>query len=318
MNNQTHHQFNTDLPRVAILLATFNGELYLKEQLASIARQHGGQFSLIVSDDGSSDQTHNYLHQFKKENPAIPVRIVKGPGRGFAENFRFLIQTAATDFDYYAFCDQDDIWMDSKIAHSIAALTGMLENTAALYCGRTNLIDSSGKIIGNSPLFARAPSFSNALVQSIAGGNTMTLNAFGFKILQEVSKTNPFISHDWFAYQVISAVGGSVIFDDQPQIYYRQHKNNVIGKNTGIRAKCRRLVDVFNGRYKYWGDINLNILEVNRALFNVDVGQKLLHFQRARNGNVFARLYALHQSRVYRQTLTGTISLWVACVFGKL
>lgn len=305
-------------PKIAILMATYNGGSFIEEQLSSIVRQFGVRPTLVISDDGSADQTLAELKRFKTNNPKIPVCILSGPKKGFAENFRFLIQSAPDECDYYAFCDQDDIWMDSKMHHSIAAIVDIPKEIPTLYCGRTQLMSVDGKFIGISPAFRRSPKFANALVQSIAGGNTMVLNSAGLTVLKKASRTDSFVSHDWFAYQIISASGGIVVFDDCPQIYYRQHDKNVIGKNTGTAASVKRLFAALCGSYRRWNDINITLLDANRSLLCGDAIEQLDNFQQARTGNVFVRLNALRRSGVYRQTLAGTISLWVACILHKL
>ncbi len=99
-----------------------------------------------------------------------------GPRDGFAENFRALISNPAIEADYFAFCDQDDLWEPNKLETALAWMRTQDGSLPLLFCSTDATITESGTPIGMSPLFRRNPSFRNALVQSLAGGNTMVLN----------------------------------------------------------------------------------------------------------------------------------------------
>ncbi len=124
-----------------------------------------------------------------------------GPSRGFAENFRSLLTSSDVAADYFAFADQDDVWDKDKLSRAIGPVRETATETPALYCSRTRLVDESGQPIGFSPLFTRRPGFRNALVQSIAGGNTMVMNRAALSILaQSAQRTSPSRSPDWWTY----------------------------------------------------------------------------------------------------------------------
>src|SRR5262249_39730452 len=151
---------------VTILLCTFNGEPFLEEQLESIRRQSFTHWKLIASDDGSSDRTRPILQAFKDAQEPGRVEIIDGPPRGAAATFLCLACREDLDSDYYAFCDQDDIWEADKLARAIGILERTEGGVAAVYGSRTRIIDTAGRQTGLSPLFSRAPTFRCALVQS--------------------------------------------------------------------------------------------------------------------------------------------------------
>src|SRR5262249_46946867 len=159
-----------------ILLCTLNGERFLVEQLASLERQTFTNWRLVASDDGSNDHTKSILQAFKRSHETGKVEIIDGPQRGAPANFLFLACRQNPVSDYYAFCDQDDVWEADKLARAIAILEQAPPGVPALYGSRTSLIDESGEKFGLSPLFPKTPTFRCALVQSIAGGNTMVFN----------------------------------------------------------------------------------------------------------------------------------------------
>src|SRR5215468_11116718 len=138
-------------PTVTILLCTFNGERFLAQQLASIERQTFKNWILIASDDGSSDQTKSILHAFRTSFTPGKVKIIDGPRRGAPANFLFLACGRNLAGDYYAFCDQDDVWETDKLARAIGVLEGTGLAVPALYGSRTSLIDETGKTTGFSP-----------------------------------------------------------------------------------------------------------------------------------------------------------------------
>src|SRR5690606_39349450 len=99
----------------------------------------------------------------------------------------------------------------------------------ALQCAPGRLAHGAGREPGRSDLLSRPPSFANALMQNITGGNTMVFNDAARQLLLEVPATQPLVIHDWWTYIVVSAVGGAICFDPYPSVRYRQHGANLIG-----------------------------------------------------------------------------------------
>ncbi|MEY3633305.1 MAG: hypothetical protein RI937_1503, partial [Pseudomonadota bacterium] len=151
-------------PLVLILMGAFNGERFIREQLDSIAAQTHKNWKLVVSDDGSTDQTVEILNLWITEIGGNRVELRCGPKKGFVNNFLSMACDPRLSADYYAFCDQDDVWFEDKLARAIEILKTAGSAQETLYCGRTIYTDESLKIIGTSPLCKRAPSFENALV----------------------------------------------------------------------------------------------------------------------------------------------------------
>src|SRR5258708_34631904 len=163
-------------PAVTILLCTLNGERFLAEQLASIERQTFKNWKLIACEDGASHTTKSILQALARSFEPGKVKIIDGPRRGAPANFLFLACAKNLVSEYYAFCDQDDVWEADKLARAIDILERTGADVPAVYGSRTSLIDENGKTTGFSPLFPKTPTFPRALVQSIAGGKTMGFN----------------------------------------------------------------------------------------------------------------------------------------------
>jgi glycosyltransferase involved in cell wall biosynthesis len=303
---------------VAILLCTFNGSRFLNEQLESIKQQTHKQWKIYISDDGSSDETLDIVMSFKESTLPGQVQILHGPRKGFGKNFMSLIYNPNVSGDYYAFSDQDDIWHADKLERGLAALNNSPELIPALYCTRTHLINTIGESIGLSPLFRKAPSFQNAIIQSIAGANTMIINDPARKLLRNTEKSNKVVTHDWLAYIIISGCNGHVIYDPLPSIDYRQHEANLIGANSEIIDKLKRLGKMTSGRFRSWNDSNLENIENIIPILSRENKDTLLYFVKARNSGLPKRMLYFKKSKIYRQTLAGNASLIAAMILNKV
>ncbi len=305
-------------PRVAILLAVFNGARFLEQQIETLERQTVATIDIWVSDDGSTDGSIAILAKLAANWRKGEFRVAKGPGLGFAENFRALMTNPAIDGDYFAFCDQDDVWDDDKLADALAWLASQPVERPALYCTRTRSIDEKGTEIGCSPLFKRVPSFRNAIVQSIAGANTIVMNKAAWTHVREAARRTSFVSHDWWCYLIVTGVGGTVHYSPRAKIGYRQHGTNLVGENHSWRARMSRLSHLMKGRFVAWNQQNMTGLVACQDMLTPEARETIHLFARARNARLVSRLAALARARVYRQTLMGQVSLFVACMLKRL
>ncbi len=304
--------------KVAILLATRNGAPFLEQQLASLEAQSHPAVDIWASDDGSTDATIDILEAWQKRWRKGRVDIVQGPRAGFAENFRSMIRDRRIEADYYAFCDQDDVWEPDKLATAIGWIDTQPSATPLLFCSRTRTMAETGALLGHSPLFRRPASFRNALVQSIAGGNTMVLNRLARDLVALASDRSAFVSHDWWCYMIVTGAGGTVRYAERPFVLYRQHAGNIVGANTSGRARMDRLRRLLHGQFAKWSDLNIEGLDRNRDLLTHDAANVLDLFKKARRGNLFASLADLRRSGVYRQTAAATLLLWIAVAAGRM
>lgn len=232
-------------PKVAILLCTYHGQHYLAEQLDSFAAQTHRHWEVWASDDGSVDDTHSILLGYQQNWPSGRLSIHNGPAEGFAANFLSLTCKASIEADYYAYSDQDDVWEVDKLERAVNWLQTVPEDIPALYCSRTRLVDANNNEIGVSPLFTKPPSFANALMQNIGGGNTMVFNNAARNLLREAGENIPIITHDWWAYMVVTGCGGQVFYDTEPTLRYCQHNGNLVGMNATWPARFKRIRMLF-------------------------------------------------------------------------
>jgi hypothetical protein len=303
---------------VAILMATYNGARFLDEQLASIVRQRHQQWTLFVSDDGSKDDTCEKLTVTQERWGAHRLTLLEGPGRGFVANFLSLTCNTEINADFYAWCDQDDIWCDDKLDVALDWIKTIPKNIPALYCGRTVLICESGLYAGISPLFTRPAHFANSLVQNIGGGNTMVFNQAARALLQEAGDAIEVPSHDWWAYQLISGAGGMINYDPNPKVLYRQHDENLVGTNLGWTARCTRVRMMFKGRFREWNEQTVNALESMQHRLSQEHRATFEHFKIARNQALLPRILSYLRAGIYRQTLLGNLGLVLAAFLRKI
>ena len=271
---------------VDVLLATFNGERYLEEQLHSLDQQEGVNVRVWANDDGSDDATLTILLKWQKSG--LIKDITKTQRIGSTRAFLKLL-SEHSDSEYVAFCDQDDVWDPIKLITQV----GKLRDETSMFITSQRLhIDATGRIIGKSRRLRKAPSFENALVENIAPGNTLLMNNQAIKLIN--SFPNPAIAHyDSWIYLLIAAFG-KVEFLDLPLVKYRIHGGNLVGlrkfilqrfissnqnylnqakyfsENVGShldkynKTRLEELLSIFRKKSKFHKSLQLLNLKVNR------------------------------------------------------
>jgi glycosyltransferase involved in cell wall biosynthesis len=308
-------------PLVVVIIAYFNGKRYFQEQLKSLAEQTYTNIHIILSDDGS-DEHGGHLEKLLKASKLNYTHIRRKKNVGYSQNFISSIQKAPKNCKYFAFCDQDDIWFPKKIERAVEALKNLEKGKASLYslyCSRTEIVASDGKThSGYSPSFEKKPSFGNALIQNIAGGNTMVFNREVAELLIKTSLGRSIVVHDWWTYLIVSGVGGNIFFDPKPSLKYRQHDKNAIGSNNGWAARLKRFKLLLNGQFKKWCDLNVSNLLDNEKFLTPPNRQKLYMFERARKANILFRIYGFWRCKVYRQTRMENFALSITILLKKV
>jgi len=304
--------------KVAVILGYYNGDKYIIPQLRSILDQSYRNLDIFLADDHSSTNIDKFLLELEKDDSQrIHLKIRKN-NVGFAKNFIDCLANIGTDYHYFAFSDQDDIWYNNKIERALSIVSQFPEEQPILYCARTEINDSELKnTLGLSPLFSKKPTFQNALVQNIGGGNTMLFNRAAYKLIVRPTSENV-VAHDWWCYQIVSGAGGVVYYDPLPCLKYRQHPENVIGSNNNWVARASRARDLFLGKYKETIDIQIKALSENRDHLTSDNQKCLDHFIACRNGNLFRRSIEFKKSGIYRQTVLGNFGLLVGLLLNRI
>lgn len=298
------------IKKIAILMCTYNGEKFIKEQIESLADQNYKNFKLFISDDGSSDNTIQIIEKYAKKYNFIE-KIYYSNFKNFTKNFQFLTSKVPSDYDYYSFCDQDDIWLKEKIQHALQ----YCENGYDLYCSRTILVNEQKDKIGYSPNFKKKKNFENAIMQSIAGANTMLIKNSLFLKLKEYSNFE-IISHDWWAYIIATYFNFKIFYDEQSFILYRQHDKNLVGKNTGLIATLIRFKNAYDGKLNAWTKLHLkNLIKIGKKNENYE---KILVLKSLfKEKNIFNKIKIFYKGKFFRQTFKGQFGLYLLILTGR-
>jgi rhamnosyltransferase len=237
-------------PSVLVLLATYNGEAYLAEQINSILSQEEVDVTILASDDLSQDGTRACLVKFANQYSNVELLEVSNGSGSAGANFRRLIRSVVkTDYEFVAFADQDDIWHSSKLINAIQSLdrTGAQGYSCAVDAfwptGKRKIIAQSSEV--------RAADY---MLEGAGQGCTFVLTWDLFCVVRKFCQdTAPLAEklhyHDWLVYLIARRLGVRWFFDPVPWISYRQHNGNEIGSRGGILAVFRRLSLIKNGWY---------------------------------------------------------------------
>ena len=310
------------MARLTILMATYNGARFLSDQLNSFTQQTFVDWDLWISDDGSDDGTNSILRSYVKEQEGSHhVRIIDGPRAGFVLNFLNLTCSCENGSEFFAFSDQDDIWQVNKLQRAVDWLEKVPSNVPALYCSRTEIVDEYARSTlppTYSPLMKVPPSFANALVQSIAGGNTMIFNKAAKDLIDNFGGPVDVPSHDWWLYLLVTGVGGKVYYDPEPSLLYRQHHKNVVGSNQSLGALFIRLKEFLGYRFKDYNGKNVYHLTKCAPFLTSENQSRLTFFSEARTKSGLAGIKALKCSGVKRNGFLLNAALWVGVVIGRI
>lgn len=293
-------------PAVTIVMATRNGGAFIDEQLASFAAQDHRHWSLLVSDDGSQDDTCERVARFAKAHPQFDIDMIDGPQDGAAANFLSALSYCVTQGrpGHIAFADQDDVWLPHKLSRALSQLEKHLDERPAVYGSRILLANASLKRSRPSPRPARPADFGNALVQNILCGSTIVLNPEAVSLAHRgvsaaLNASVPF--HDWWIYLMLSGAGADIILDDRPGLIYRQHGQNLLGAHSGLKSHLSRLGMIHSHRYRDWISANLTALADLSDLLRPEARDLRDRFAAWRRASVGERP-RLHSLGIYRQT----------------
>ena len=286
--------------RVSILMSTFNGGDFLSEQLDSLIGQSYKDTQIYVRDDGSSDDSRQILTRYASQYSGLRVEF--GNNLGITRSYFRLLSEADQGSNYYAFCDQDDVWHADKIERAVTRLSGNLAHIPAIYCSRLAYVGRDLSPLGRSRLPRRGLSFQNALVENAAIGCTIVMNRAARDLIVK-SLPSQCVMHDWWCYLVVSAFG-VLVYDERPTIEYRLHGENNTGAAVSPWDQFRRRAHRFAVKGRDAFSIHAQAMEFS-AIFagrlpagKLEILNRLVESRRS----VLKRIgYALNPE-VYRQS----------------
>ena len=238
-------------PRVDILMATYNGQTYLKEQVLSLQAQTHDNWRLLVSDDGSTDDTMALLHTLANEDERVCVLDDGELHRGPCGRFLWLLEQSTAD--YVLFCDQDDYWEARKVETLLDACRNAeaekgTDNPILVFCDAAVVNDRLEPLADSFMAFEhydpRRTQLRKLLVCNVAPGCAMLLNRALIDLLRLPDDHSSIIMHDWWL-MLTAAARGTIVYVDEPLIKYRQHGSNVEGAKTfDVLGYLRKLDNV--------------------------------------------------------------------------
>lgn len=245
------------MPQIDILMATFNGEHFLREQIDSIISQSYSNWRLLVSDDISQDSTLDILRTYEAADSRIKVVSCNTKYGGALPNFMSLL--SHVESDYFMFCDQDDIWLDTKVEQSLYRIQEMERSfgrdVPLLVYTDLKPVDEDLEPLADS-LFDyesfshEAGSLAKVFVENNAWGCTMLGNCALCELMTRCTRLNGIVMHDWLA-NLVAHSFGSVSVIDRPTILYRQHRGQTVGSHKFSFFSLVKSYDINRSR-GYW------------------------------------------------------------------
>ena len=234
--------------KILVLLATYNGESFVEEQLNSIINQSSVNVSVLIRDDGGNDGTVDFCKDFAKRHQNVDILDNPDKRLGSANNYFTLLKNVTDDFDFVALADQDDIWNEDKL---IRAVEKLQNQEADCYSSDVIAFFPNGKKQYIKKSYPQKKY--DYLFESPGPGSTFVMRVDFVKRLSDFlsehkSDVKNLISHhDWFIYAFARANNCKWVIDDFPSLLYRQHDSNERGANIGLKSSIYRMHNVLFG-----------------------------------------------------------------------
>lgn len=300
------------MKKVAVVMSTYNGEKYVAEQLDSILNQTYKNIEIVVRDDGSKDNTVKIIKEYQKKYNNI--KLVTGKNLGFIKSFFELLKI--TESDYYAYADQDDVWMENKIELAVNLLNELDDTKPNMAFGNSDYYDENMNLIGEGEKH-RKFSFKSALFECVSQGMTMTINKKTRDYIVENPPKTCFF-HDWWTYLICIGLG-NVVYSDVTTVKYRRMKTNATSEGQGyIKLLIWRIKNLL---------INDGIKDVKRQMINFkeiyykelnEENKKVLDLFSNEKYNFFVAIKKAFYSKKLRRRMIDDFMLRVIFILGVL
>jgi glycosyltransferase involved in cell wall biosynthesis len=299
-------------------MATRNGAAHLRQQLESLLAQSHGDWTLWVSDDGSTDGTRSILRTFAEAHPGRLARLVEGPRAGTAaRNFLSLLCHPDLPAGAVALADQDDVWLRGKLARALRRMVDVPAGRPCLYAAESLLTDEALVRFARSREPAARPGFGNALVQNLFGGHSTVLNGPALALVRTAGVPEGVAYHDWWLYQLVSGAGGDCRLDPLPVVLYRQHGDNHIGAAGGLRAGLARAGRILGRDYGRWIAAHMAALRAAEDLLTPEARATLAALAAAPRFGP-GRLAAFRRYGLRRSTGVADLALSLGLLAGRV
>lgn len=300
---------------IQVLMSTYNGQKYLKDQIDSILLQSGVNVSLLIRDDGSIDDTRHILEKYEKKHKN--VRVIYGNNIGWKNSYMQLLILSG-DCEYFAFSDQDDVWLPDKLSSAVSIMKNSGYSGAVLYHSISKYVDENLNELKDDKIYEEPLNGNEALLNAWTQGANMVLN----KDLRDLCirhVPSSHCAHDMWVY-LVAYFMGEIIFDKHAHILYRQHGQNVTGGNA---LSGRRFASRFRQAVKRLKTQDLYVnygkeLYVGYKECLNEETQNLLKKWVQYQNDFLIKCKLLKDRTVKKRTVIGTICLKWAIMFSKV
>lgn len=282
------------MKKIAVLMASYNGEKYIREQIDSLLNQKDVIVEILIRDDGSTDSTIEILNEYQNKGQ---LNWYQGEHLNVAKGFMELVKNSP-HADYYAFCDQDDVWLEDKLISAANKLDKEDSTLPLMYYCATTLVDQDLNFIAEHHIHENRSNLARFIFNDMSG-NTIVFNNKLRELLQKTNNADITI-HDKWTLQVCLACGGICVGDKNTHILYRQHGNNTIGMELSLLDKINKFIRVINLskdiHFKYLNKIyGQNIVSPYISIVNIANNDKSTFYQRLK--------IAFHKDVVFDNTM---------------
>lgn len=294
-------------PKIAVILAAYNGIEWIEEQLNSILNQNKVDIHIFISIDPSEDKSEELCVELSRHHENIVVLPNIGRFGSAKENFfRLIREVNLHGFEYLALSDQDDIWDSDKLSTAIKIITNdkvdaFSSNVMAFWPdGKIKLINKAQNQCQFDFMFESAgPGCTFVLTRKLA------LNLQSFLIQNQQACKNVAL-HDWFIYAFARINGYKWIIDKRPHMDYRQHEKNVVGANVGLKAKITR-----------WNQLRAGWLNTQAILLAEIIGYSdNWVIQRLKRNNLIDKCILIINVSKFRRKFTDSLALALSFIVG--
>ena len=299
--------------KVAILMSTYNGERYLKEQIESLLKQTYDNIEIFIRDDGSKDNTIGIIKEYQKKYKNL--HLVEGKNLGFINSF-FELLTYCDYADYYAYCDQDDVWMEEKIERAVQFLNKEDNKKPVLYFSNSDYYDKDMNYIGTAEK-EKVYNFRNSLVECVTQGMTMVINNTTRELIIK-NKPKKCLYHDWWTYMICSGFG-KIVYDSKSLVKYRRHINSVT-----VEGKSKIKLLIWRVKQFIIGDSLKDIkkqLKEYESFYSTrltDENKKILKLFTNEKYSLKNALKKTFYPKRFRRKLSDEICIRILFLFGKI
>ena len=303
--------------KILIIMSTYNGQKYIREQLDSLYAQKDVDIHILVRDDGSKDDTVSILQEYRQNYGHMTIHAEENVGA--AMSFHTLISYASKEvdkYDYFAYADQDDVWMSDKLVSAVKMLNRSEAKTKLYFC-LPELVDAELKILPS-----KRPCVANNLKGNVVTSHILgCTQVFNGHLLRLVAMYRPNAQervplHDGWTALVAYAFDADVIFDTNKYIKYRQHGNNVVGANKSfIEVQEVRFARYFNGQSLKSGKCQL-VLEVYSDLLgarNKEILTNCVSYKKSFK----TKMKMLFDSGYFQYDFTTNVGVFLMILFNK-